>query len=287
MASENHNKKPLVIERRRGKERKKTPRLTKTYEVKIIPATIGVVMETEEPPKKRVAAYCRVSTDQEAQETSLEEQMAHFNTVIAEHSDWELAGIYADEGISGTQVKYRVQFQQMIEDARLKVVYENGGIYLDTDVELLRKPDFLLENQCYIGIQQPESLCTTGLGFGAEKSSPVVKKMMECYDTIEFSDQAKNTFACPWLNNRVIRSFGKVNDDEITHLHGVTVYPSKFFDPLSTGNTKNLLCDDTVSIHHYAATWAGNKQRWKRKVVRIIGEENVLKIKEILVRNRR
>lgn len=87
MASENHNKKPLVIERRRGKERKKTPRLTKTYEVKIIPATIGVVMETEEPPKKRVAAYCRVSTDQEAQETSLEEQMAHFNTVIAEHSD--------------------------------------------------------------------------------------------------------------------------------------------------------------------------------------------------------
>lgn len=90
MASENHNKKPLVIERRRGKERKKTPRLTKTYEVKIIPATIGVVMETEEPPKKRVAAYCRVSTDQEAQETSLEEQMAHFNTVIAEHSDGTL-----------------------------------------------------------------------------------------------------------------------------------------------------------------------------------------------------
>lgn len=75
MASENHNKKPLVIERRRGKERKKTPRLTKTYEVKIIPATIGVVMETEEPPKKRVAAYCRVSTDQEAQETSLVEQV--------------------------------------------------------------------------------------------------------------------------------------------------------------------------------------------------------------------
>ena len=52
---------------------------------------MGVVAETEEPPKKRVAAYCRVSTDQEAQETSLEEQMAHFNTVIAEHPDWELA----------------------------------------------------------------------------------------------------------------------------------------------------------------------------------------------------
>ena len=117
MASDSHAKRPIVVERRKEKGRKKTPRLTKTYDVKIIPATVGVVAETEEPPKKRVAAYCRVSTDQEAQETSLEEQMAHFNTVIAEHPDWELAGIYADEGISGTQVKHRVQFQQMIEDA--------------------------------------------------------------------------------------------------------------------------------------------------------------------------
>ena len=71
----------------------------------------GVIWRSFNP-----SLYCRVSTDQEAQETSLEEQMAHFNTVIAEHPDWELAGIYADEGISGTQVKHRVQFQQMIED---------------------------------------------------------------------------------------------------------------------------------------------------------------------------
>lgn len=102
--------------------------------------------------------------------------------------------------------------------ARLKVVYDNGGIYLDTDVELLKKPDFLLENQCYIGIQQPESLCTTGLGFGAQKSSPVVQKMMECYDSISFTDQKKSTFACPWLNDKVIRSFGKVSNEDITYL---------------------------------------------------------------------
>lgn len=78
MASDSHAKRPIVVERRKEKGRKKTPRLTKTYDVKIIPATVGVVAETEEPPKKRVAAYCRVSTDQEAQETSLEEQMAAF-----------------------------------------------------------------------------------------------------------------------------------------------------------------------------------------------------------------
>ena len=163
--------------------------------------------------------------------------------------------------------------------ARLKVVYDNGGIYLDTDVELLKNLDFLLENQCYIGIQQSKLLCNSGLGFGAEKQNPIVGEMMKCYDSISFLDQEKNTFACPWLNDKVIRSFGTVNESEITYLEGVTVYPSRFLDPISTGNTKRLLCQESVSIHHYAATWTGNKQRWKRKIARMIGEENVQKIK--------
>lgn len=165
--------------------------------------------------------------------------------------------------------------------ARLKVIYDNGGIYLDTDVELIKNLDFLLKNPCYIGIQQNELLCTTGLGFGAEKSSPIVKKMMDCYDTITFYEQEKSTFACPWLNDRVIRSYGAISNEKITYLEAVTIYPPSFFDPLSTGNTPNLLCNDTVSIHHYAATWAGNKQRWKRKIARAIGEVNVQNIKKI------
>ena len=164
--------------------------------------------------------------------------------------------------------------------ARLKVVYDNGGIYLDTDVELLKSLDFLLENQCYIGIQQPESLCTTGLGFGAEKQNSVVGEMMKCYDSISFLNQGKNTFACPWLNNKVIRSCGTVNNDEVTYLDNVTVYPSRFFDPISTGNTKNLLCDETVSIHHYAATWTSKRTRIKRKIIRAFGEKRYYKLKK-------
>lgn len=165
--------------------------------------------------------------------------------------------------------------------ARLKVVYDNGGIYLDTDVELLKNLDFLLENQCYIGIQQPESLCNTGLGFGAEKQNLIVGEMMKCYDSISFSNQEKNTFACPWLNDKVIRSFGTVDNNEVTCLESVTVYPSRFFDPISTGNTKNLLCNETISIHHYAATWTSTGTRIKRKIIRAFGEKRYYKLKKI------
>ena len=72
--------------------------------------------------KLRVAAYCRVSTDMEEQESSYDAQVAHYTAVINDHDDWKLAGIYADKGISGTSTKRREEFNRMIADC------ENGNI---------------------------------------------------------------------------------------------------------------------------------------------------------------
>lgn len=71
----------------------------------------------EEAPKIRVAAYCRVSTAEEAQVGSFEMQVQHFQSVIDSNPRYELVKIYKDEGISGTQVKKRQGFQEMIDDA--------------------------------------------------------------------------------------------------------------------------------------------------------------------------
>ena len=70
----------------------------------------------EEKPKLRVAAYCRVSTDSDEQATSYDAQIEHYTAYINGHPDWELAGIYADDGISGTNTKKREEFNRMIEE---------------------------------------------------------------------------------------------------------------------------------------------------------------------------
>lgn len=67
--------------------------------------------------KRRVAAYARVSTDLEEQTSSYEAQIAYYTSYIQGKSDWEFAGMYSDEGISGTSTKRREGFQQMIQDA--------------------------------------------------------------------------------------------------------------------------------------------------------------------------
>ena len=74
------------------------------------------VKTKEDKPKLRVAAYCRVSTDSDEQAGSYEIQVAHYTDYISRNPEWELAGIYADDGISGTNTKKRERFNEMIDD---------------------------------------------------------------------------------------------------------------------------------------------------------------------------
>ena len=83
-------------------------------------------------PIKRVAAYCRVSTDNEDQANSFESQQKYYKRYILEHPDWELYEIFADEGVSGTSTKKRKEFNRMIECAK------NGYIDLIITKEISR-----------------------------------------------------------------------------------------------------------------------------------------------------
>lgn len=85
--------------------------------VSIIPArNINIINGEPLADKKRVCAYCRVSTDSEEQQTSYDTQIQYYEKYIKQRADWEFAGIYADEGITGTNTKNRVEFIKMIAD---------------------------------------------------------------------------------------------------------------------------------------------------------------------------
>ena len=86
--------------------------------ITVIPARrrVGNTAATEQRPKLKVAAYCRVSTDSEEQASSYEVQVAHYTQFIQKNPEWELAGIYADDGITGTNTKKREEFNRMIQD---------------------------------------------------------------------------------------------------------------------------------------------------------------------------
>ena len=91
--------------------------------VEVIEANKDLIKQNKVKPEiKKIAAYARVSTDEEDQLTSYHSQIEHYSNLIRANPEWEFAGVYADEGISGTQIKNRDMFNKMIEDCKQKKI---------------------------------------------------------------------------------------------------------------------------------------------------------------------
>lgn len=143
--------------------------------------------------------------------------------------------------------------------ARLKIVYENGGIYLDTDVELVRPLTDFLEHTAFFGTESPE-IVSTGLGFGAEKGAEILQKMMDQYEKIEFDPS--NVLACPYIDTPVFVGLGWKKDGSLQLLAGdILVLPPEYLCPKTLMTGIINLTDNTYSIHHYTATWQPKQTR--------------------------
>lgn len=167
--------------------------------------------------------------------------------------------------------------------ARLDIIYNYGGFYLDTDVELLKGLEEIANNEAFFAIQQNGCYINTGLCFGAEKGNRVVKDLLNSYNDLEFKETDKYKLACPILNTKVLEKYGfvKKNVNQIIE-NNVHIYSSEYFDPISPDTNTNLLSDNTISIHHYSATWMSNKTIIKRRFVNFIGQSKMNKIKRTL-----
>ena len=148
-------------------EVQKIPKRTVT----LIEPKKSILVDKEKYHQKRVAAYCRVSTDSEEQLTSYQNQMRVYTEMIAANKEWEFAGLYADEGISGTRADKRPEFQRMIRDC------QNGKI----DYIITKSVSRFARNtvEC---LEYVRSLKAQGIGiFFEEQNIDTLKNESELY----------------------------------------------------------------------------------------------------------
>lgn len=145
--------------------------------------------------------------------------------------------------------------------ARLDIVYNNGGVYLDTDVEIVKPLDeALLSDDCFLAIEQPSHLINTGLGFGAVKGNATIKEMLGEYDGVKFR-MAKDIYdqtPCPTRNTRPFLKYGfKRSIDSPAFLGGARIYPPEYFCPFERKINRLEITENTYSVHQYTGSWAG------------------------------
>lgn len=159
--------------------------------------------------------------------------------------------------------------------ARFDIIYEHGGIYLDTDVELVKPLDELLSNKAYMGFESNEWV-NGGIGFGAEKGNLLIKGLRDMYDSLSFvrEDGELNLTPSPTYITNYLVSHGLRRDNTMQTLEdSMVIYPTEYFAARDYDTNKVVITENTISIHQYSGTWRTPKQKLMTKVKRILGAD--------------
>lgn len=162
--------------------------------------------------------------------------------------------------------------------ARFLILYENGGLYFDTDVELIRPIQDIVDRGPFMGMQGTNwGPINTGLGLGAEKGMAVFRTILDHYDSAHFlqEDGLEDQTTVVERVTDLFAQLGFQQKQEIQKIAGVSVYPPEYFSPYDYRNGQMKITENTRSIHHYAATWLNEEQMKVRetrlRLTRIFG----------------
>lgn len=163
------------------------------------------------------------------------------------------------------EVSERGYYTAVSNVARFESVYSFGGLYFDTDVEIVRNIDELLDLDSFMGFEVSDYI-NSGHGFGAHRGNKVIKKILDFYDGYSHLNE-KGEFVytpCPIYTTDILKGMGLKTDGRYQKVNGMTIFPNEYFDPALQIPTKN-----TFSIHHYSSLWSYPKKDmqklWKKQ----------------------
>lgn len=160
---------------------------------------------------------------------------------------------------------------------RLAVVNRFGGIYFDTDVEVIKPFDRLLEYGAFYGFENNDNVAT-GLGFGAEAGHITVSAMEKEY--LSLTPDADGTFptvTCPLLNTKALVPLGLEKNGRLQTVAGAIILPTEYLNPYDDPTGRLLKTDNTYSIHWYSKSWMSRstilRSRLTKPFHRVFGKD--------------
>ena len=161
--------------------------------------------------------------------------------------------------------------------ARFWILYHYGGVYFDTDVEVIRPIDDIINRGGFLGVESNRNGIYTvnpGLGFAATQGTAVIGEMMNLYSTFHFikTDGALDLKNIVEITTEYLSARGLRNTDEIQQCCGFTIYPKDYFCPIDYDTRELKITENTRTIHHYAESWVPRSTRFKNALSRLFGK---------------
>ena len=152
---------------------------------------------------------------------------------------------------------------------RLVVVSKYGGIYFDTDVELVKSPAKFLDYEAYYGFEN-NHFVASGLGFGSTAHHPVIEEMRRLYEEMLPDEDGNYTFiGCPKMNTQALVNLGLKVNGKIQNVCGARILSQEYMNPYDDAIGKLNQTDNTISIHWYSKSWMNKSVIIRSKVTRV------------------
>lgn len=150
---------------------------------------------------------------------------------------------------------------------RLYVVEKYGGLYFDTDVEVIKSFDELLVYSAFFGFEN-EDYIATGLGFGAEKNNKLLQQMIKEYDVL--MNESSLLVTCPKLNTAACKKIGFKINGKYQVIENMLLLPVECLNPFNNNTGVLNKTKNTYSIHWYSMSWLSKSKRIRSNITRII-----------------
>jgi mannosyltransferase OCH1-like enzyme len=179
-----------------------------------------------------------------------------------------------------TEEAYRLKNYAFVSDyVRFWVLYHYGGIYFDTDVEVIRPIDDILSRGSFLGFECQEGLPTdnphgrmaAGLGMGIGKGHPFFAQMIDHYSHIHFVkwNGKPSPIVLHHTNRYLDYEHKKVLEGGKVLVNGMLIYPPEYFCPINYFNGEMHVTENTRTIHHYTTSWIKKRSKWNKLWLRI------------------
>lgn len=179
------------------------------------------------------------------------------------------------------------KFAFVSDYVRVYALYNYGGIYLDTDVEVFKSFDGVLDNESFWGFEQKNYVATSTIG--SCKHNKLIKMFLDAYDGRQFlrEDGTYDDLTNVAIITEILEGIGLQVNGQYQKIDGYgTFYPQTYFSPYDYINCRYFISEDTYAMHHFYKSWLSPKLRLKSKVKKIaaslIGGDNIYKLRTLI-----
>lgn len=176
-----------------------------------------------------------------------------------------------------TRQAYEAKKYAFVSDyARMWILYHHGGVYFDTDVEVIRPIDDIIAKGGFMGCEidggdNPISV-NPGLGIASAPGNAIYADILNVYSHLKFHTETGdiNMYAIVRITTDVLKHYGLKESSGQQQIDDITIYPARYFNPMNSLTGVITITENTYSIHYYMNSWASPMSRVKNMIGKLI-----------------